>query len=250
MKTDWDNVANWYDSYLKGEDTYQAQVVAPNLLRMLAPEKGERILDIACGQGYFAKLIAHTGATVVGIDQSTALIAKAKEQATAHEEYIVSDAQKLSELTLKSVDAAFTVLALENIKNIQSVFDGAYGLLKKNGRMVLVLLHPAFRIPQHSDWAYDNKKGIQYRTIEKYMSEVAISIELNPHNKPGKKEITTTFHRPLQWYTKALKKSGFVITGIEEWISHKKSRPGPRQKAEDAARKEFPMFLALEVQKI
>jgi hypothetical protein len=48
---------------------------------------------------------------------------------------------------------------------------------------------------------------------------------------------------------KAFKKQGLAISSIEEWISHKKSETGPRQKAEDIARKEFPMFLALELKK-
>ena len=50
MKTDWDNVASWYDKHLEGSDTYQAQVIAPNLLRMLDIKKGEAVLDLACGQ--------------------------------------------------------------------------------------------------------------------------------------------------------------------------------------------------------
>jgi hypothetical protein len=36
---------------------------------------------------------------------------------------------------------------------------------------------------------------------------------------------------------------------LEEWISHKKSEKGTRQLAEDVARKEFPLFMALELRK-
>ncbi len=249
MKTDWNNVAHWYDTYLKGEDTYQEKVIAPNLLRMLDVQKGESVLDIACGQGYFAHLVAMSGVRVVGVDQSSQLIEKAKAHAGDLEYYITGDAQKLGALDIKPVDVAFTVLALENIKDVNAVFAGAARMLKKNGRMVLVMLHPAFRTPKHSDWGFDSKTGVQYRRVDKYLSEIAIPIELNPYHNTGKKETTITFHRSLQWYVKALKKQGFVVTNLEEWISHKKSRPGPRQHAEDTARKEFPMFLALELQK-
>jgi hypothetical protein len=93
------------------------------------------------------------------------------------------------------------------------------------------------------------KQGIQYRKVLKYLSEITISIELSPFKSvTQKKVITNTFHRSLQWYMKAFKHAGFAIIGMEEWISHKKSQNGPRQAAEDTARKEFPMFLALEVQ--
>jgi hypothetical protein len=54
----------------------------------------------------------------------------------------------------------------------------------------------------------------------------------------------------MQDYMKALSSAGFAITRIEEWISHKKSEKGPRQEAEDRARKEFPLFLAIEARRI
>lgn len=246
--TDWDNVAQWYDTYLQGEDTYQQKVIAPNLLRMLDIKIGDRVLDVACGQGYFAAQCARAGATVIGVDQSAALIALARHHESKAEQYVVGDAQKLGALGLKPVDMAFTVLAFENIKNIAAVLEGVYNVLKKQGRVVIVMLHPAFRIPKASDWNFNTKTGTQSRTVEKYLSEIAIPIELNPF-QGGPKEITYTFHRSLQWYMKACKKAGFVLTSLEEWISHKKSEAGPRQAAEDSARKEIPMFLAIELRK-
>jgi ubiquinone/menaquinone biosynthesis C-methylase UbiE len=247
MKTDWNNVAAWYDSYLSKEDTYQAKVIAPNLLRILGP-KDKRILDIACGQGYFSKLCAKEAQKVVGIDLSELLIEKAREEASEKEHYIVCDAEKLETLSLEAFDTSYCVLAFENIKNIKAVLEGVYAMLKPSGTFVVVLLHPSFRIPQHSDWGYSMEKQVQFRKVFKYLSEISIPITLNPFK--GKTTKTITFHRPLQWYTKLFKSTGFVITTIEEWISHKKSEPGPRQKAEDAARKEIPLFMAIELKKI
>ena len=248
-ETNWNNVAHWYDSYLKGDDTYQAKVIAPNLARMLAVSLADRVLDVACGQGYFARLIADAGATVVGVDSSSDLVELAAQQAQTNESYRVGDAEKLPAMKLGTFDAAFSVLAFENIKNIAKVLEGINDCLKKEGKVVLVLLHPSFRIPQHSDWGYDMKRNVQYRKTEKYLSEVSIPIELAPH-KGGKKETTTTFHRSLQWYVKSFRNAGFAITNLEEWISHKKSDAGPRQVAEDAARKEIPMFMAIELRKL
>jgi ubiquinone/menaquinone biosynthesis C-methylase UbiE len=248
MKTDWNDAALWYDDYLNKEDTYQEKVIAPNLLRMMAPKAGMKILDVACGQGYFARLVAQTGAEVTGIDQSEMLIGKAKERAGANEKYIVSDVQDISNLKLGMFDAMFCVLALENIKDISSMLKGMHKQLDDNGKIVLVLLHPAFRIPQQSDWGYDMQNGVQYRKVNKYLSEMTIPIEVSPFN--GSKKITTyTFHRSLQWYMKSFRSAGFTLTSLEEWISHKTSEPGPRKQAEDTARKEFPLFMALELRK-
>ncbi|MES2224393.1 MAG: class I SAM-dependent methyltransferase [Patescibacteria group bacterium] len=252
MKTDWNNIAQWYDNYLVGEDTYQAQVIAPNLLRLIAPQKGQRILDVACGQGYFSRMCAEKGADIVGIDQSAVLVEKAKAQASGKEFYIVGNAETLDAYKLEACDTVFSVLALENIKNIPAVMEGIQQLVKEGGKVIFVLLHPAFRIPQHSDWGFDSKKTVQYRKVEKYLSEVSIPIELAPFkgSKETKKVTTVTFHRSLQWYMKAFRNAGFAITNIEEWNSHKTSQPGPRQHAEDAARKEIPMFMALELKKL
>lgn len=243
-QTHWDNVATWYDEYLSDSDTYQAAVIAPNLMRMLALQKGMHVLDVACGQGYFARLVAAAGAHVTGIDQSKELIAKATERKGSNETYSVGSAEDIKLST--QYDIAYTVLAFENIKNIAGVLKSVHKVLSQEGRYIVVLLHPAFRIPQHSDWRFDD--GVQYRTVAKYLSEIAIPIQLAPF-KGAKKATTTTFHRSLQWYTKACKNAGFVIAGMEEWISHKKSQPGPRSAAEDTARKEIPMFLALELVK-
>lgn len=47
-------------------------------MKLLNPQKGERILDLGCGTGYLTNLIAASGADVIGIDNSEAMIIKAK----------------------------------------------------------------------------------------------------------------------------------------------------------------------------
>jgi SAM-dependent methyltransferase len=48
-----------------------------DLLNMLAPKAGERILDVGCGTGQLTADIANSGAAVVGIDLSAEMIAAA-----------------------------------------------------------------------------------------------------------------------------------------------------------------------------
>jgi hypothetical protein len=87
--------------------------------------------------------------------------------------------------------------------------------------------------------------------MDQYMSESTSFIDMNPGRKGSEKQVTTvSYHRPLQLYMKSLAKHGLVIEKLEEWISDKKSQSGPRQHAEDKARKEFPLFLALLIRKM
>ena len=52
-ETGWGNVANWYDRHLKNSNTYHAQVVLPNLARLVNLQKNESLLELGCGQGFF-----------------------------------------------------------------------------------------------------------------------------------------------------------------------------------------------------
>lgn len=159
-------------------------------------------------------------------------------------EYVVSSADNLDFLPAESVDKAALVLALGNIENVRGVFIELRRVLRPPGAAYIVLNHPAFRIPRLSSWGWDEKARILYRRLDRYMSESTCKIQMHPGAQPD--VYTITFHRPLQWYFKHLTNSGFCVTRLEEWISNRKSQPGPRAEAENTARKEFPLFLFIE----
>jgi len=248
LDTSWNNVVTWYDELLKNDESYQAKVIVPNLLRILDLKKGEMVYDLACGTGYFANIFAKSGATILASDMSKNLIEVAKKSIKDVSFYI-TPAHRAQFLKDESVDVIVMVLAIQNIENVNEVFTECKRVLKKNGRLILVLNHPSFRVPQGSDWYFKNSE--QYRIVGKYLSESRICIDMTPGEKNDKKKIKTfTFHRPLQYYMKLMSKNGLAITRLEEWISHKASQRGPRQIAEDTARKEIPMFMCLEIKKI
>ncbi len=243
-KTSWGPVAEWYDAYLEvSPDSYQASVIAPNLLRVLALKQGEKVLDIACGQGYFTRKYAEAGAAAVGADISKELVLTAKKHAPKID-FQVAPAHKLTFAKDSTFDAVTVILAIQNIENIAEVFTEAKRVLKAGGRLVLVMNHPAFRIPKRTSWGWDEEAKKQYRRVDGYLSAATIPIDMHPG--AAKSATTLSYHRSLQDFFKALSKTGFAVTKLEEWISHKKSEKGPKQLAEDTARKEIPMFLMLE----
>ena len=246
--TSWGGVAKWYDSLLNMEGTYQKEVILPNLLRLMDIKKDEKVLDIACGQGFFSRALAGKGAEVTGVDISPELIKFAQEKAGKSEKYFVAPADNLGKNILnKTFDKAVIVLALQNIENLTGALAEAARALKPAGKLFLVLNHPAFRNPKHTAWDFDEKNKVQYRRVEEYLSESRAEIDMNPGLDDAKKKSSTiSFHRPLQVYFKALVKSGFLVGRLEEWNSNKKSEPGLRQKAEDKARKEIPLFMMIE----
>lgn len=242
--TSWENSAQWYDEHLeKGSDTYQEKVILPNLTRILELQKSERVLDLACGQGYFTALLAKDAREIVGCDLAKTLIALAQQKKPANAYFHVADAATLSFAKNAEFDAAYCVLALQNMESLAPVFAEVRRVLKPGGRFVFILNHPTFRVLKASSWGFDEKEGVQYRRIDSYLSPAKVAIDMHPGLSS---EQTLSFHRSLQDFMKAMRPSGFAITRLEEWISHRKSQKGPRAKAEDHARKEIPLFLAIE----
>jgi ubiquinone/menaquinone biosynthesis C-methylase UbiE len=244
--TSWGKVANWYNDLIEKDDSYQRRLILPNLIRLIRPKRGDIIVDLACGQGFFARELAKSGAKIIGIDVSPELIEIAKSDKSV--EYHVSEACRLPFLEDKSADKVLIVLSLQNIENANSVIHEAGRILKTNGILFIVLNHPAFRIPKASSWGWDEGKKLQFRRLDSYLSESKEPIQMHPGNKPWEK--TISFHRPLQFYFKALGKNGLFVSRLEEWSSNKLSEPGPKKAAEDKARHEFPLFLYLEAIKI
>lgn len=242
--TSWGGVAEWYDDYLAQEDTYQSKVILPNLLRMLSPKKGERILDLACGQGFFTGEIKKAGATVIGSDIAPELIVEAKARVPGVPFY-VAPATKLSFAKDAEFDAVVCVLALQNMEDLQKVLTEVARVLKPNGRFIAVLNHPTFRVLKRSSWEWDEKGKMQYRRVDGYLSGSKVKVDMHPGERGSQK--TISYHRSLQDFFKAFSKTKLAVTRLEEWISHKTSEKGPRQQAEDNARKEIPLFMALEL---
>lgn len=250
--TSWGDVAEWYDKHLeKTSDTYHEKVVHPNLLRMLGDIKGKQILDLACGQGIFSRMLADHGANVIGVDLGKELIDIAEKKNDDYRfkiHYFHGPSDDLYMIKDESKDVVVCVLALQNIQKLQETMEEVSRVLKKGGKFLVVLNHPAFRNPRHTHWGYDEHEKIQYRRVDEYLSESKVKIDMTPGSREEKK-FTVSFHRPLQVYVKALSKYGFAITRLEEWESHKESKTGPRKQAEDKSRKEIPLFIAMEAVK-
>jgi ubiquinone/menaquinone biosynthesis C-methylase UbiE len=266
--TDWDNVADWYDQ-LVGESgsEYHKHVVLPGAARLIGAQPGQKVLDMACGQGVLCRLLACKGVEMTGVDASGELIAVARERAGGSEHvgklkeltaevvspvgsskigairYLVGDARELDFLSENSFDAAACLLAIQNIHPIGPVFVGAARVLKSGGKLVIVMMHPCFRGPKETEWGWDEKRKVQYRRVDRYLLPRKIPIVTHPGKDPGK--YTWSFHKPIEAYVRALRNSGLLVDAIEEWASHKKSTSGPRAGAENVAREEIPMFLAI-----
>jgi ubiquinone/menaquinone biosynthesis C-methylase UbiE len=114
-----------------------AQSIIPEYLEELGI-KPTRLLDIACGEGTFAVAMKKLGYTVTGIDQSSAMIALAKERAKEEGvavNFIVEDMKTMSFIDEFDLVTCFfdSLNYLVTINDLQQAFAGAYQALKPGG---------------------------------------------------------------------------------------------------------------------
>lgn len=108
--------------------------LARGVVELLAPQKGERILDLGCGTGPLTQQIAAAGAEVLGIDASPAMIAQARQNFPGIH-FEVADA-----LTMEfnqQFDAIFSNAVLHWIKPPEAAAARMFAALKPGGRLVL-----------------------------------------------------------------------------------------------------------------
>jgi SAM-dependent methyltransferase len=221
---------------------YHRNVVIPGALALLGVQPGQRVLDLGCGQGVFCRALAERGAVVTGVDASEQLIRMARQR-TRDVRYYVGDARKLDFLPPASFDAVACLLALQNMEPIEPVLAECARVLRPGGRLAIVVNHPCFRVPRQSGWGWDEERKLQYRRVDRYLTDLKVPIQTHPGDAPG--EVTWTFHHPLNAYVRALAGAGLYVDALEEWASPRTSQPGARAQAENAARQEIPLFLAL-----
>ncbi len=241
--TSWSPVAKWYTGIVGDSGHYfHEHVILPGLKLLLNPKGGESVLDVGCGQGVYARTLAHN-VDYTGVDASKDLIQEAKKLTKNSKQiYYVADATKGLPVPADSFDHAVCILAIQNMKDGEGTILNVGGALKKGGDFVIVMNHPSFRIPRQSSWGKDEAQKLEYRRVNRYLSPLEIPI--NAHPGQSDSPMTWTYHQPLSYYIKALKKAGLLISDIEEWTSDKVS-VGKSAKGENRARAEFPLFLAI-----
>lgn len=104
-----------------------------DLVDLLSPKKGEKILDLGCGTGDLTKKISEFGVDVMGIDHSENMIQQAKNK-YPHLKFLVANATALD--YENEFDAVFSNAVLHWVKPPKQALSSIYMSLKPGGRFI------------------------------------------------------------------------------------------------------------------
>lgn len=139
---DW--FADWFDtSYYhtlyKNRDILEAEQFIQRLIRHLPLEKGDRVLDLACGKGRHAVTLSECGFDVLGVDLSPNSIIDAKKFEKNSLKFAVHDMRNV--IKDEQFDGIFNLFTsfgyFDSLEDNQRTVNSIAQMLRPNGLLVI-----------------------------------------------------------------------------------------------------------------
>lgn len=125
--------ATEWDSTLYDDKHRFIPTIGEEVIGLLAPRAGERILDLGCGTGHLTKKIASYGAVVTGIDSAASMIEQANRNYPEIDFRVANGEDFRFD---EPFDAVFSNAALHWMKNADAVAGCIERTLRPGGRFV------------------------------------------------------------------------------------------------------------------
>ena len=221
----WESNAEWWDDSVGREgNEFHRVLVAPAQMRLLGLTAGERVLEIACGNGQFAREMARAGAVVVASDFSEKFVERARRhteaEGLANVDFHVADATdeaQLRALSAEPFDAAVCTMAMMDMAELAPMLRAVRRVLRSGGRFVFSVTHPCFQTEGARMFVEREDRDGEMVTVHglritKYLTQEAhrglgIIGQPEPHYY---------FDRPLSVLLGECFAAGFMLDGVEE----------------------------------
>lgn len=222
-RSPYDEIAEWYDTWL-GSGSLREDPFFSSVEALMGPIVGQRVCDLACGQGWVSRHLADLGAWVVGIDLSAKLLAIARRHEASEPRgiaYLLADARHLDAIADGVFDGVVCHMALMDISELNPTFAHVARLLRPQGWFICSILHPCFNTAESGELTLP--AGV-VRTVSRYFVEGYWRSDTRT-GPPGK---VGAYHRTLSTYLNALVDAGFTIERVREPVAtgiHAERRP-------------------------
>jgi 2-polyprenyl-3-methyl-5-hydroxy-6-metoxy-1,4-benzoquinol methylase len=228
----WDDNADFWDARMGEGNDFHKRLIEPAQLRLLNLRGGEAILDLACGNGQFARKMADSGTKIVAVDAAPRMIENAKSRSAGYEnriEYHVvdcTDRARLLALGTGQFDRVVCTMALMDISDIEPLISASAQLLCPSGHLVFSILHPCFNsglwkqgMEQHErDGQLVDEYFVRVTEYSKPLTTMGVAMSGQPVQQ-------FYFHRSLSDLFALFFQAGFVLDGFEEPAFGPKANP-------------------------
>ena len=220
VRNRWNANAEFWDSRMGEGNNFHRKLIEPTQLKLLNIVAGMKILDVACGNGQFARKMASLGARVTAVDFSEKFIAIAASKETKNVDYRVVDAASeadLDKLPAHNYDAVVCTMALMDMSDIGVFVRRAPRLLKRGGLFVFSVLHPCFNsgastlVHEMDDLSGENENWYCVKVRDYLVETERLGIGMI-----GQPESQYYFHRPVSTLLQVFFNNGFVLDAFEE----------------------------------
>jgi 2-polyprenyl-3-methyl-5-hydroxy-6-metoxy-1,4-benzoquinol methylase len=219
----WNRNATFWDERMGEGNDFVEVLIWPTAEKLLALQPGERVLDVACGNGLTSRRMAALGAEVVAIDFSERMIAHARQRTVVQADRIrysvvdATDGDALLALGPHSFDVALCNMALFDMADIAPVMRALRRLLRLGGRFVFSVIHPCFNNPHMVHVGEMEERGGEVVTVYSVKIRGYMTATVTPGiAMPGQPVPHLYFHRPLSMLLAAGFTAGFVLDALEE----------------------------------
>lgn len=223
-KNIWSKNADFWDQRMgdRGNEFHRI-LIEPTQDQLLGLKQGEWVLDIACGNGQYARHMLRQRVHIVAFDFSKKVIRRAKlrtKKFTRRIAFKVIDATKRKQLMIlgkAKFDAAVCTMGLMDIADVRPLLSSLSALLKPDGRFVFSVMHPCFNSlgarqlleVEERDNSIINHLSIKVFKYITPRAEKGVGIVGQPVGQ-------YYFHRPLYVLLNTCFDAGFVLDRVEE----------------------------------
>jgi SAM-dependent methyltransferase len=137
----YDAYASWYHEWVAAPSD---DFVATSLLRLIGSVRGERILDLGCGEGRVARVLAADDNDVVGVDLSDKLLAIARDHDSRRITYVHADVCTTEWWDGQPFDGVVSSMALMDIDDLEGALTTVAATLRPSGWFAWSIIHPGF----------------------------------------------------------------------------------------------------------